>query len=364
LAADTGTGNGSGAWAPVGADGPGRARVAEIQRSRLLAAAVGVLDEHGYAGTTVALIATRARVSRRTFYELFGNREECLAAVFQEIVALVEAELRAAGLEGLAWQERVRGGLWTLLSFFEREPLLARVCVVHALRGDGAMLERREQVLARLVAAVDEGRETGAAGAADRRSARTQLTAEGVVGAALAILYARLTRTESEPLTELLGELCGMIVLPYLGAAAARREQTRALPASPPEQPGGAREQLPRGGDPLRDVPMRMTYRTARVLEGVGEHPGCSNRQVADFAGIGDQGQVSKLLARLQRLGLIANHADPTSSPRGEGGAGAKAKAGRGGPVKGEPNAWTLTLTGERVQQSIHMHAATGRRAA
>ena len=111
------------------------AQVAEIQRSRLLAAAVRAVEELGYAGMTVAHITTRARISRRTFYELFSNREECFAAVLEDVVGLIEGELDAAGLDGLPWRERVRTGLWTILSFFDREPVLARVCVVQALRG-------------------------------------------------------------------------------------------------------------------------------------------------------------------------------------------------------------------------------------
>ena len=113
-------------------------------------------------------------------------------------------------MEGLAWRERVRGGLWAILSFLDREPALARVCVVQALRGGAEVLERREEILAGLAAVVDEGRLEGARGAGC-----TPLTAEGVVGAAFTIVYARLLRGERKPLTGLLGELMGMIVLPY-----------------------------------------------------------------------------------------------------------------------------------------------------
>ena len=83
---------------------------------------------------------------------------------------------------------------------------------------------------------------------------------------------------------------------------------------------------------------MRLTYRTARVLESVAEHPGVSNRELADYAEIPDQGQVSKLLARLQRLELPANSG--------------------GGHLTGEPNAWTLTAKGGQVAQSISVYAA------
>ncbi len=111
-----------------------RTRVGEIQRSRLLAGAVATIDELGYPQATVGGITARARLSRRTFYQMFANRDECFAAVLDEVVAVVAGELAAAGLEGLAWRERVRAGLWTILGFFDREPALARVCVVQALR--------------------------------------------------------------------------------------------------------------------------------------------------------------------------------------------------------------------------------------
>ena len=121
-----------------------------------------------------------------------------------------------------------------------------------------------------------------------------------------------------------------MIVLPYLGPAAARRELTQSiLPAR-----NGA-SSTP--GDPLRGLDMRLTYRTIRVLLAVGElsgkGSGPSNRQVSDAAGIRDQGQISKLLARLEHLGLIR-------------------KAGEH-RVKGEPNAWTFTKHGTEVREAL-----------
>jgi DNA-binding MarR family transcriptional regulator len=97
-------------------------------------------------------------------------------------------------------------------------------------------------------------------------------------------------------------------------------------------------------GDPLQGVSMRLTYRTARVLQGVAECPGASNRVVAERAGIHDPGQVSKLLARLERLGLLVNTGE--------------------GHAKGEPNAWSLTAKGEQVAQSIRVHTPDERRAA
>ncbi len=315
-----------------------RARVAGIQRSRLLSAAIRAVDELGYSDTSVADITSRARVSRRTFYEQFPDREECLAAALEDALGVLTRELAAAGLEGLVWRERVRMGLWRILAFFDREPVLARVCVVQALRGGPRVLERREEVLAALVGVVDEGRREAARG-----GECTSLTAEGLVGAAFGIVYARLLKGERKPLAGLLGELMGMIVLPYLGPAAARREQTLPAPAIPAvsaEAMGDAMGPVS-AVDPLESVPMRLTYRTSRVLAGVAELGGHgsdpSNRQVGEYAEIADAGQVSKLLRRLEGLGLLAN--------------------GGAGHSKGEPNAWRLTDKGELVARSIRAHS-------
>ncbi|HUN78957.1 MAG TPA: TetR/AcrR family transcriptional regulator [Solirubrobacteraceae bacterium] len=309
-------------------------QIPQIQRARLLAGAVGAIEEHGYARTTVSHITARARISRRTFYELFENRDACVVALIDETVAALETQIAAAELGGEPWRERVRGGLQIILAHLDREPALARVCVVQALRGGAPVLAVRERVLARLAAVLDEGRAQGTAGADC-----TPLVAEGLVGAIFGIVYARLARRERAPLTDLLGQLMGLIALPYLGAAAARRERARNTPPLPPAELGRADRGSGDGVvDPLGGVQMRLTYRTMRVLEGVAEHPGASNRAAGERAGIADPGQVSKLLARLQRLGLLAND---------------------GARVKGEPNAWTLTAKGALVAENIRAHAPT-----
>jgi AcrR family transcriptional regulator len=326
--------------------GAPRDRVVEIQRSRLLAAALGAVEDLGYTRVTVAHIASRARVSRRTFYELFENREDCLLAALESVVGMVREELAGEGLDEGSWRERVRVGLWGVLSFFEREPVLARVCVVQALRGGPKVLECREGVLAELARVVDEGRQEGAGSG----GGCPPLTAEGLVGAAFTIVYGRLLRGEREPLTDLFGELMSMIVLPYLGPAAARREQARPLPGpardgSPRQQRalvvrvGGATDRGGGGSDLLAGVPMRLTYRTTLVLEAIAEQPGVSNRIVGELADVSDQGQISKLLARLERLGLIEN-------------TGA-------GHARGERNAWRLTTTGRRVAHGIRARTPT-----
>ena len=78
---------------------------------------------------------------------------------------------------------------------------------------------------------------------------------------------------------------------------------------------------------------MRLTYRTGRVLGAIFDYPGASNREVAQRAGIIDQGQVSKLLGRLEGRALIAR--------------GDVAALGRAARGQGNPNSWRLTERGE-----------------
>ncbi len=318
----------------------GRVRVSEMQRARLLGAAVAAVEELGWSHVTVASIASRARVSRKTFYDLFSDREDCLLAVLRDTTERVASELEHAGLEKLVWRERVRGGLWIILSFFDREPELARVCVVQSARGSRGVAQAREEIIARLTSLVDEGRL-----GSERAAQAPPLTAEGSVGAVLSILYRRLLNDEDgEPLGGLLGDLIGLIILPYLGAAAALKERKRPTPKTPVLTSAQTRV-YHAGEDPLKDIPMRLTYRTARVLEATaqqgkrGIYP--SNRLLGEHAGIHDQGQISKLLARLKDLGLLTN------------------TAGRDAHTKGAANAWRLTPLGEQVTERLHLSTDT-----
>ncbi len=298
----------------------------EIQRARMIAAMVEVSGERGAGGATVSHVVARSGVSRRTFYELFGDREECFLAAFDQAVEQAGRRVVPAFQGTGAWRERVRAALRALLDFLDDEPGLGRLCIVDALGGGPQALARRSAVLEVLIDAVDEGR-----GEAKGALRPTRLTAEGVVGAVLAVLHARLAQGGRRPLAGLLGALMGVIVLPYQGQGAAAREVAKPAPSRRP----AARPH----GDPLRDLDMRLTYRTVRVLVAIATQPGASNRQVADASGVLDQGQISKLLTRLEHLGLILN-------------TGA-------GSTRGEPNIWQLTAKGQDVERTIHEQTAT-----
>ncbi len=306
-------------------------QVSEVQRARILAAMVWVVAEHGVGYATVARVVKRAGVSRRTFYELFSGSEDCFLAVFEDTVlraSAIATEATAVAAPSV-WQERLRVGLGALLGFFDDEPASGSLLIVDALGAGPVVLERRTRILRSLAAIVNQGRSSKARGGIP-----PPLTAEGVVGAVLAVIHARMLEDDRRPLLQLLNPLMAMIVLPYLGKAAAAKELTRRV-AKAPRAPRTTRMSRKSPEDPLEGLNMRLTYRTLMVLSAIAAEPGASNRQVADAAGVHDQGQISKLLGRLEKLGLIHN-------------------TGNGQP-QGEPNAWTLTPRGIEVETTLQV---------
>ncbi|MGA8365328.1 MAG: TetR family transcriptional regulator [Solirubrobacteraceae bacterium] len=319
-----------------------------MQRTRMVGAAARIVGEVGYGGMSVARITSRAGVSRRTFYEQFEDREDCFLALFDEAleragrVAGDGVTTAVAAGAGERWHERVRAGLFALLVLVEEDSAIGSLLIVDALAVGPRVLERRARALETLKTVIDGGR----AQAKQAHGAPAQpppLTAEGVLGAVLSVIHARLLERAADPvkngssrrqpsLTGLLNPLMGMIVLPYLGQDAATRELERPKPkiARAVRAP---RAPKVLAADPLQGLPMRLTSRTLLVLAAISERPGASNRQIAEIAGIHDQGQISKLLGRLERIGLIANYGP--------------------GHAKGEANAWGLTPRGKEVEAAL-----------
>ncbi len=304
-----------------GVSAAGRERVEQIQRARLIAAMVEVSYEHELADATVARVVARAGVSRRTFYELFEDREDCFLAALDEGIARTSRYVLDSYDPRAGWVERVRIALSSLLSFLDAERDLARLLIVASPGAGQAAFERRRRVLAQMIAAIDEGRIQSNGG-----SQPPPLTAEGIVGGGLSVIHACLVNGKPGRLVELANPLMSMIVLPYLGQAAARRELARRAP-----RPRARVES--ENGDPLRELDMRLTYRTVCVLTSVAANAGGSNREIGLASGIVDQGQISKLLRRLERLGLVQNDGHAQG--------------------KGMPNAWVLTAKGVRVERAM-----------
>ena len=306
-----------------------RDHVTDIQRSRLLAAALAVVRDVGYARLTVTQIIKRAGVSRKTFYDAFADREDCFCAVLHNAVDHASARVREAYARELSWRDAIRSSLAELLTLMDQEPGLSRICVVDALGAGTQVLEYRDGVIEQLTGAIERGR-------AGRPHAHIpcDLTADAIVGGVLAVLHSRLVKKDGgHQMIDLLGPIMSVIVLPYLGPEIAESELR--APRSVPRRPSRSRSSGLRERDPLAGLKLRLTHRTVSVLMMIATNPGASNRAVAQGSGIVDQGQISKLLTRLTCLGLVEN--------RGAG------------QSRGLANAWYLTPRGAAVERSAHV---------
>ena len=197
-----------------------------------------------------------------------------------------------------------------LLGFLDDEPQWARLLIVEAPLAGAVALERRRRLFGVLGGLVEAGGAKGGVKASAETSAEIMpspaLTAELVLGGVFSVIHARLLDREGRgPLVELAPSLMSFIGASYL-------------------------ESSPRAAE----RPIRATYRTTCVLRAISTAPRSSNREVAEAAGVADEGQTSKLLGRLERRGLIEN-------------------VGLGAAY-GEPNAWLLTPDGRRVVAELN----------
>ncbi|MGO9490488.1 MAG: TetR family transcriptional regulator [Solirubrobacteraceae bacterium] len=302
----------------------GQRSVSRLHRVRLLSGAAEAAAELGYWHTSVREIVARSGVSRGTFYALFADRDECLCAMVEELVAEVERQLGGLELDRRPWEMRVAIGLAASLRVLDSDRDLARVCVVETAKGGLQLQSLHEEVVARLASVIAEG------GQSSESPGDSSLLPTILAGAVLRGVYSRLSGGRGA-LAGLAGELTRMIVLTYRDEPTARRASRAALGYRPRQRSrSSVRTREPRA--PSRPMPIRLTYRTARVLEAIARYPGATNRAIALHAGGVDQGQISKLLRRLEDCGLIAN----------------------GGEVeyKWSSNVWLLTDEGRRFVES------------
>jgi len=104
-------------------------------RDRLVQAMITLVAERGYAAVTVADVVAAARVSKRTFYQHFSDREDCflaayvtaaeqpLARIAEAVAPVVEA---APDAETPSLADEVTAGTSAYLAALAEQPALTR----------------------------------------------------------------------------------------------------------------------------------------------------------------------------------------------------------------------------------------------
>ncbi|MEV6066674.1 helix-turn-helix domain-containing protein [Nocardia sp. NPDC052001] len=142
-----------------------RAEVADSQLARLYVAIIDAVAEHGYNAVSVADLVARAKISRRTFYELFDSKEACFAAAFEVLVDIattrLDSAIAAAGQ--LDWRQLVRASLAAYLRILADDPAAARALHIEALIAGPAFTVYRRRLMSVFAGRMRAARDLAAA---------------------------------------------------------------------------------------------------------------------------------------------------------------------------------------------------------
>jgi AcrR family transcriptional regulator len=119
------------------------------QRARLLAAMAGVVADKGYAAATVADVVREAGVSRSTFYDLYGSKEQCFLEAYRHGVDVLIEAVRSAVRQAGGWREQLRAGVRAYLRTLQAEPRFARTYLIEIHAAGPAALQVRTEALRR-----------------------------------------------------------------------------------------------------------------------------------------------------------------------------------------------------------------------
>lgn len=114
-------------------------------RGRLLEGLAIAITEKGYAAATIADVVRHARVSKRTFYEHFADKEACYLALYSAASDRMLAIIAEAAAAERPWRERLDAAAGAYLSELAAMPALTRTFLMEIqAAGDRALALRRE----------------------------------------------------------------------------------------------------------------------------------------------------------------------------------------------------------------------------
>jgi AcrR family transcriptional regulator len=177
---------------PRGPQALPREHVAAHQRERLVEAMVQAVSERGVVATTISDLVARAGISRRTFYEHFDNKEDCLLATYDTILESEVHRLLDLASADLGWLEQLEAIVRALFDAIAERPDAARLICVEMGASGAIGVQRWADGATRFERFICEGfeRAPGAGTIPDP-------VARAVVGALRKIIYSRVREERS-----------------------------------------------------------------------------------------------------------------------------------------------------------------------
>ncbi len=206
--------------------GIGHAQRSDDRRARLLAAALQLFAQQGYAKTPIEQLCAEAKVTARHFYELFESREALLAALYSRIAE----ELRAAMLVALATpattpDAQIAAAVRAMIHHYLDDARRARIGVLEVVGVSAAMEKRRRGVIHEIAALLESY--LGALAAQGQLPRRNyHLASVAMVGGVNELLAEWLTVATPPSITTLTDEISLLFRALLRGAALVSRDHS------------------------------------------------------------------------------------------------------------------------------------------
>jgi AcrR family transcriptional regulator len=120
--------------------------VGEASRARILGGLAASIAERGYSATTIADIVRHARVSKRTFYEQFADKEACFLDLYLQTSYELLELIAAAAAGDAPWEQRLEAAARAYFERLAAEPALSRAALVEIQAAGPRALRLRRDV--------------------------------------------------------------------------------------------------------------------------------------------------------------------------------------------------------------------------
>ena len=163
---------------------------------------IEAVRENGYRQTTVADVTAIAKLSRKTFYEHFANKQECFLATYDQVMARAIGRMERAYQDADGWPERVEAAIRALFEAAIENPGAVRLVLVEVNALGAAGFERRERSIGHYERFI-----RGALEKAPGKGSFSDPVLKAAIGGLNRVLYRRVLAGERAELLALIPDL-------------------------------------------------------------------------------------------------------------------------------------------------------------